>query len=182
MGGISVNLLPKDVILRRKQNSRLTLITKISTSLLLMLIFFTSATIAIRMVQRNDLQSAQQNLVHAEDKVKSFSLKEEQAIALKNKLDIIQSIMGGDTKRKEIFNTVVHLTPSDIQITDAIVDSSGAMTVSLKGSSISSIETLFSNLGKKESGLDLSQLNLDGISLGKDSVYTFALKIVPKKS
>lgn len=180
MPGISVNLLPRDVILQRKQDSRFVLINRVSIGLLVLLVFFTSAALAVRMLQRTNLEEAQDSLVLAQEKVKSYSDKEEQVVLLKDRLASIQTLIGGDSKRKEIFNTMVRLAPADLQITEASVDKSGIMTVSFSGTSLTSIQSLLTSLSKPDTGLNLSQMNLEGLSLGKDSVYRFTLKIVPK--
>ena len=180
MPGISVNLLPKDVILQRRQNSKLSIVNRLSVGLLITLVFFTSATLAVRIMQRTQLQNVQQGLVYAQEKVQNLSGKEEQVIILKNRLDAIGSLMGGDSKRKEVFNTVIHLTPLDLQVIEVLVDKNGIMTISFSGSSLPSIKELLANLSNKENGLDPAKINLEGLSLGKDSVYRFTLKIIPK--
>ena len=178
---LAINLLPLEIILSRKQYSKFSLISKISVIALVVLVFLTSATLALRFSQTFDLKKAEQGLAMAEGKVGTLKDREGQLAALKKRLDSINSILGGDEKRKEIFNLVVYLVPPDIQILEVSVDKNGNMFISLSSSSLSSITTLFDNLGDKEKNSDLiSKVDLDGLSLGRDSVYRFSLKIVPK--
>jgi len=58
MGGISINLLPQDIILQRKQSSKLVLVNRISVGVLVTLVFFTSATGALRIMQNSELKEA----------------------------------------------------------------------------------------------------------------------------
>lgn len=179
--GILVNLLPTEELQKRKHSVRLALINKISIGILAALIFFTSAAFALRLSQNFELQNAQIGLARAEAQVTNLKGKEEQAFILKERLAAISNLLGGDSKRKAIFNLVVFLTPTDILISEASVDRGGNMNLSLKSPTISSIETLISNLGNKEKNADLiAKVSLEGLSLGKDSIYHFSLKIIPK--
>ncbi|MDO8570490.1 MAG: hypothetical protein Q7R97_02795 [Candidatus Daviesbacteria bacterium] len=178
---LMINLLPQDIILKRKQHSKFALISKISIAVLVVLVFLTSTTLALRFSQALKLKETEQGLVVAEGKINSMTDKEGQLIALKKRLDSISSILGGDSKRKSIFNMVVYLIPPDIQVLELSVDKSGNMIISLNSSSLLSIQTLFSDLGEKEKNSDLiSKVNLEGLSMGRNAVYTFSLKITPK--
>ncbi|MDO8638688.1 MAG: hypothetical protein Q7R43_03870 [Candidatus Daviesbacteria bacterium] len=179
---LMINLLPSEVILSRKQYSKFSMVSKISAAALIILVFFTSTTLALRFSQTFEQKKVEEGLVMAESKVSDLKGKEGQVIALKQRLDSISSILGNDTKRKAIFNMVVFLIPPDMQVLEVNVDKSGNMSVTLSSASLSSIQTLFDNLGNKEKNSDLiSKVDLDGISLGRDSVYRFSLKITPKK-
>lgn len=178
---LMVNLLPSEILLQRRQSVKLALINKLSIASLLVLIFFASATLGLRISQNFALKNAQQNLVYAEDKVSSFKDKEVEMAVLKQRLNSIKSLLGGDSKITTIFNLVVFLTPSDIQITEASVDKNGSMILTLVAPGLPSLETLISNLGSKEKNSDLiSKVELQGLSLGRDSTYRLVLKITPK--
>ena len=179
---ISVNLLPQEILLQKGQRSKLLLINKISIFTLVVLVFFTSATLALRLIQGSALQKSQQSLVYAQDRVTSLKDKEQQIFLLKDRLDSIQSLSDLDVKRREIFNLVVFLTPPDIHILEISVDKDGNMNISLVSPSLSSIGTLVSNLGNQEKNSNLiSRVELQGLSIGKDFVYRFSLRIVPKQ-
>ncbi len=176
-----VNLLPNEILLQRRQSSKLALINKISVAALVSLIFFASATLGLRISQNMSLKNAEQNLAYAKEKVSSFQDKEAAAVVLKQRLSQIKTLMGADSKITTIFNLIVYLTPVDVQITEASVDKNGSMIMTLTTSSLPSLETLISSLGNKEKNSDLvSKVELQGLSLGKDSIYRMVLKITPK--
>ena len=181
MTKILVNLLPKEVILQRKQSSKLSTASKISFMLLVILIFFTSATLALRISQVYQLNTAQAGVVKAEEKLASLRDKEGQITVLKQRLNSIQSLIGSDDKKKSIFNLIVYLTPTELQVSDLAVDKNGNVVVSFYGSSLVAMETLISSLADQEKNFDLiSKVELEGLSLGKDSVYRFSMKVVSK--
>ncbi len=178
---LMINLLPLEIILDRKQHFKLIFISKVSIIALLILIFFTSSTLALRFSQTFELKRAEEGLVVAESRVSSLKDKEGQAIALKKRLDSISSILGGDSLRKAIFNMVIYLVPPNIQVQEVSVDKNGNISIDMSSSSLPSIQTLIDGLGDKEKNSDLiSKVDLDGLSLGRDSVYHFSLKIIPK--
>lgn len=179
---LSVNLLPQEILLERVQSSKLSLINKLSVVFLMILIFLTSATLGLRFTQNLELKSTKDNLVRAEGRIADSQNKEMALLTLKQRLASIQGLMGGDTKIKNIFNLVIFLTPADIQVTEATVDKSGAMSLSMSTANLFSLESLVASLGDKEksSGL-IAKVDMDGLSLGRDGLFRFALKIIPAK-
>lgn len=176
-----INLLPPEVILGRKQHFKFAFISKISIIVLVALVFLTSTTLALRFSQTFELKKAEQGLVLAEGKVSSQKDKEGQKVTLKKRLDSIEAILGGDSKRKAIFNMIIFLIPPDIQVLEVDVNKNGNMNLSLSSFSLSAIQTLFDDLGNKEKNSDLiSKVDIEGISLGRDSIYRFSLNVTPK--
>lgn len=177
----SINLLPPEMLLKQKQSSKLVFINKLSIFALIALIFFTSIALSFRLTQNFELQKAQKGLVDAKEKISSLKGKEEQILLLKERLGIIQTLSGGDAKIRAIFNLVVHLIPSDLQISEVSVDKTGNMSLSLNSSSLVSLQNFLTDLADREKNSDLiAKVTLEGLSIGKDMVYRLSLKIVLK--
>lgn len=177
---LTVNLLPPEILLQRRANSKLSMVNKLSIVALLVLVFFTSATFALRISQGRELQVAQDGVAEAESQVTTFKDTEGQLFVLKDRLNTIASLATGDTKRRAIFNTVVSLTPAEIQISDLSIDRAGVIMVSFVSPTLSALETLIANLSSKEKSVNLiSKVNLEGLAIGKDYIYRGALKIIP---
>lgn len=180
-GSIAINLLPPEILLERRHSSKLYLLNNISIGVLVVLIFLTSATLAIKFSQNSELKKAEQDLAYAEGKVSALKGREDQTLALKQRLSSIESLTGGDAKMKKIFNLVVYLIPPDMQVSTVTVDKNGNMSIALSGFSVASLETLISNLSDKDKNADLiARVDLEGISIGRDSTYRFSMKIAPK--
>ena len=175
----SVNLLPPEML--HKQNPKIALINKISIFTLTTLVFFTSATLALRLSQNFELQNVKKNLVRAEEKVTSLRGSEERVTLLKERLAAIQGIMSGDIKRKTIFNLIVYLIPPEIQVSELSVDKGGNVNLALSGTSSLFLQTLTDNLANQEKNSDMiTKVDLDGLSIGKDGIFRASLKIIPK--
>lgn len=183
MNKIAINLLPQEILFARKQSTKLSLINKLSIALLVIMVFFTSATLVVRFIQNSDLNRVKDGLAYAESRVTSFREKEVQLAVLKKRLALIDSITLGDAQRKAMFNLLVNITPPDVSISDMAVDRGGNISASFNSQSLASIDVLFSNLSSQDKNLDLiNKVDLDGISVGKSFNYRFALKIFSKNN
>lgn len=180
MKSFSVNLLPVEMILRRKQNLKLTLINRVSIIALVFLVFATSATLTLRLIQSKTLEREKKDLVFAEGKITGFKDNEGGILLLKQRLSKIQTLSGEDIPRKAIFNLIIYLTPQEIEISEIVVDRRGNVIATLSTSSLPAFTTLVDNLGDKEKNMNLiKSVNLENMSYGRDSLYRFSLKIAP---
>lgn len=177
----SINLLPSEIILQRKQSDKVSLVSKLSIGGMILLVFLTSATLALRVSQNMAVKQANANLAYAEGKVSSLKGKEGQVVLLKQRLEDIQSFAGGDAKKKAIFNLLISLTPSGIQISELSLDNKGVVIVNLESDSLNSINNFLTDLVSPEKNLDLiSKIDLDNLALGKNRRYFLSLKITAK--
>lgn len=179
MNKISINLLPQAVLQERIQSTKFSLVNKISIGILIAIILLTATILLLRINQNQESNQVNNEVKIAEDKIISLHDKEAVVFALKNRLDAISSKLGSDEKVKSMFNLIVYLTPPDVVLYDATVDKKGTITASFTSSSLTSINKLFSTLSNKETNFNLiSSIDLSGISLGKDSIFRFSLRIV----
>lgn len=178
MNKVSINLLPGEILLERTHSSKLVLINKISISVLIIVILITAAMLLLKISQNKEIERINNQVKTAEDKVVAQRSKEETVVALKNRLNFIQTLMGSDESVTSMFNLSSSLIPPEINLYEAMIDKNGTMTASFTSKSLSAINSFFNNLGSKEKNSNLiSKVDLDGISLGKDSTYRFALRI-----
>ncbi len=181
MSALAINLLPQDVLVAQEHRAKLSLLNKISVGVLVLLTFFTSATVALRIAQRSDLTQTQNDLVYAQDKVVSFKDKEEQLVILKQRLAVMQSLIGLDSKKKALFNLILYLTPADMQATDITIDSKGIISLSVNTGNLASVENFITSLGSKDKNSDLiAKIDLESFSSGRNGVYYLTLNITPK--
>jgi hypothetical protein len=74
------------------------------------------------------------------------------------------------------------IIPDDVKISESMMDKKGILSFSVKSGSLSGVETLFNNFkdSNKTQGL-IAKVDLEGLTLGKNGVYSMELKITPKK-
>lgn len=183
MNKVSINLLPREILLERAHSSKFTLINNISIAVLVLVILLTSAVLLLKISQNKGVENINSQVKTAEGNVIALRSKEETLFALKNRLNSIQALIGGrDENVTGIFNSIITLIPPDVDLYEVTVDKNGTMTASFVSRSLPAIESLFRNLSDKEKNSNLvTKVDLDGISLGRDSTYRFALKISSTK-
>lgn len=178
MNKISINLLPDEILLERAHSSKFALINNISISILIIVILITAAMLFFKISQNKEMEKMNNQVKTAEDKVVAERSKEETVFALKNRLNSIQTLMSGNESVTSTFNLIVSLIPPEVDLYEAMIDKNGMMTASFNSKSLPAINSFFNNLSSKEKNSNLiSKVDLDGISLGKQSTYRFALKI-----
>lgn len=178
MINISINLLPKEILLQRQQNTKLRFLTVLSMGLLILLIFLSSATLAMRIAQNLEFRKASDNVVYAQEREASLKSKEAQLVFLKERLSLIDSFSQKDKKIKEMFNLVLNLIPLDIQISELSVDKTGNMVILLSTNNLFSLEKMTEDLGNKEKNSNLiKKISMEGLTRGKDGIFRFSLKI-----
>ncbi len=178
---ILINLLPPEIIMRRKHNAKISLLNKVSIAALVVLIFFTSATISLRVSQSLQLKKSQSDLVYAQGQVNSLSQKGAQTALIKQKIEEIQQELGTDSKLKKSFNVITSMMPVSFKIYDMAIDRNGNINISLSSPSIFDIDSFFNDLmDPSKNGGIVSNVKLDGISWAPDSTYKFSIKILAK--
>lgn len=179
MSSTSINLLPPEVLLERRQSSKLSLVNKLSVGAMVLLVFITSATLVLRLSQNLALKEAKEGLVYAQGKVTDLKDKEGQFVLLKQRLAEIQQLTGGDAKKKAVLSLLISLSPPEVYISDFILDNRGAITMTMESSSLITIDRFITNLSSPEKNLNLiSRVDLDNLALGKSNIYSFSLKIL----
>lgn len=176
-----INLLPNDVLTERRKSASVAVVTRFSIAALVILTFLTGAVLAVRIMQRLEFERSTDYLSEAEAKVGSYQEKETQLLTLKQYLSSINSFYQLDSKKKSIFGLVAFLAPSDVTLSDITVGSDASTVVSGVSSSLVSIDKLISELTSPEKVGDVvAKVELDGLSIGKESNYRFGLKITAR--
>ncbi|MDO8498442.1 MAG: hypothetical protein Q7S44_01525 [bacterium] len=176
---VAINLLPPEILQQRRHDARLIAINRISVGVLIVLIFFTSATLTLRFTQNNKLQKSEQALVYAQSQISQLGNKEANIAFLKQRLATIESLQGADITTRAVFNLILSALPSGVQITDLSIDKKGKVNISLTSGSLESIDALLASLTRQENDDFVARIDLDGLSVSKGSLYRLSLKIGP---
>lgn len=177
---LSINLLPPENILAGKRDAKILLANRIGLWLFVALIFFTSVTLSLRILQNLKLKQLTGNVAEAQTKVISLKDKEGAAVLLKQRLSLIESLRT-DSNKLALFNLFIGLAPADVVITSTSINRSGDLEVSAIASSLTSVEQLFNGLNNPERTSNLvSRVDLSSFSLGRDGGYRFTVNISSK--
>jgi hypothetical protein len=178
---MSINLLPREVVLQRRNDSSFSRIYKLCIFGLVIAAFVTAVVLAVRVSQRLALEQTESYLTQAEAKINSFKDRETQLAELKEYLSLIKNLSNADLKKKSVYNLVAFLAPPDVTFSDVSIGSDGSTVISASSRSLVLIDQLVTDLSSKDKNADLiSKIDLDGFTLGKDSTYRFGIRITVK--
>lgn len=181
MATISINLLPEEILIQRKQSSKISLLNKLSAMVIVVLIFAASATLSLRIIQQSKLGVVNKSLAYARTQVTDMQQKEVRVALLKKRLDSIRTLSASGSKETAMYNLLLLNAPADISIDSLSIDQNGNSSLDINSTSLDSINTFLSTLSDpgKNAGL-ISQISMDGFSLSRDGIYRFNLKIFSK--
>lgn len=178
---MSINLLPLGYKELQKANTRFYKIQSISISLLLCLIFVASITVALRIIQAQQISAAENLLESNTQKVSSLKPRESSLFLLKDRLSSINQIISLPSKQRSLFNLVNQLIPPNLTLSFISVDTTGNMLLSTVAPDFSSLDNLLTTLSSPDkSEGQISQVSLESFSRSRDGLYRASIKVTPK--
>lgn len=177
---MKINLLPAETLSVGRQNAKILLANRISLWLFVALVFLTSITLSVRILQNLKLQNLTGQVAQAQTRVLSSQDKEGYAVVLAERLKTIQSLQG-DSKKIILFNLIAGLAGSNIAINSFSVDRVGNIDVSATAINLADLNNFFNGLNDKKQTSDLvSRVDLSSLSLGRGGGYRFSIKVTAK--
>lgn len=156
-------------------------IQAIGVAVIMGMVFLSSLTVALRILQSQSIQQVKVKLGQSEQKVLNLKDRQVSLILLKNRLTVINQYLGTSSKQTAIYRLLDKLLPQSLVINSLTVDKTG--DIILTGATIdsSSIDTLVESLLDKETNEDkVSQVAVESINRGRDGLYRISLKIKSK--
>lgn len=181
MPKIAINLLPLEFRAAELKVAKFYKIQTIGIATVLLMTFLASLTVALRVLQSQNISRIQNQLTLSEGKVSGFKNTEGSLFLLKNRITAINQYLGIPSSQTQIYKIITELLPTDVSASSISVDKGGEVLVVAIAPDASSLDNLITNLTSKESNQDkISQVSLESINRGKDGIYRVSLKIKPK--
>lgn len=181
MTRISINLLPTEIIAEESKNTNFYKIQFFGVAIILVLIFLTSLTLALQILQNRNLVTAQAKLLESEQKVADLKKTQVSLFILKNRLTVISQYLGVASKQSSIYRLINKLIPPSAVISAISVDKGGTVVILALMPDKESLDQTLNNLTDKERNENqFDQVSVDSLNRGKDGVYRISLKIKPK--
>lgn len=175
---ISINLLPPEVMTQGQKNKKFYKIQFVGIVIILFMVFLTSLTLALRILQSHNLALYQARLTQAEEK--ASSLKETQAslLFLQNRLSVIGKYLGVPSEQSSMYQLIDKLIPPSVEINAISVDKSGEVIFQALAPDSVSLESLIDNLIIKENNNGkINQVSIESLNRGRDGAYRVSFKI-----
>ncbi|MDO8573526.1 MAG: hypothetical protein Q7R77_02120 [Candidatus Daviesbacteria bacterium] len=175
---ISINLLPPEDIALAIQRAKFYKIQLIGIIIILTMIFLTSLTVALRILQGRSMAPVQTKVVAAEQRVSDLKSTQGYLMLLKDRLKVIDQYLGVSSKQSLVYQLMDKLIPPSVIINAISINQAGVVTfVAIVPDSIS-LDNLLSNLTDQESNDgQIREVSVESLNRGRDGFYRISFKI-----
>lgn len=173
---IKINLVPKDILERSKDEYKLFFLTLFSIILGFLIIFLSIYLISSIQATKNSLVQTKENLKRVEGSIENLKEIEKYFIENKKKVDRIKEVVKNFEYHKiyEDFVKIVYLKPQDINLLNINKINDNEYSIDLTSSSLSSIYSYKDSLIKNGfKNIDIEFIESDGTNLYSSKFYLF---------
>ncbi|OGE25510.1 hypothetical protein A3C26_02255 [Candidatus Daviesbacteria bacterium RIFCSPHIGHO2_02_FULL_39_12] len=181
MAKISIDLLPAEFKTEEIKRTRFYKISVFSVAVILLAVFLSSLTVALRILQSRRLAQIQTQMDQTEIRLSGLKNTQASLLLLKNRLAAIDQYLGNFSKQVQVYDLINELIPPGVAINGFSINQSGEVVFTATVSDGESVDQLIDNfiLPQNNQG-KIKQISMDAISRGRDGVYRLSLKIQPK--
>ena len=181
MAKIAINLLPIAFREEEVKSAKFYKIQAIGVGIILVMTFLSSLTIALRILQSNNITKIQNRLTLAESRVSDLKNTQASLLLLKNRLTAIDLYLGVPSAQTLLYNLIGKLLPPLVSVNGISIDKVGNAVIVAVVPDALTLDNLVTNLSTKENNEGkIAQVLIDSLNRGRDGVYRISLKIKPK--
>lgn len=178
---ITVNLLPPEVAAQEIKRATFYKVQTIGVMMIMAVVFLTSVTVALRILQSHNIQAIQATLAVEEQKVSDLKSTQASLLVLKDRLEVLNQYFKISSKQTSNYNLIEKLIPASVVINGINIDKSGEIVFSALVPDSIDLDTLVSNLTNKETNEDrISQVSIESLNRGRDGNYRISFKLKSK--
>lgn len=177
---IAINLLPIEFTEAEVKRAKFIKIQTIGVAVILVMVFLSSLSVSLRILQSQSIKSVQTQVSATEQKISDLKDRQVSLLLIKNRLAVINQYLGNSSKQTAMFILLDKLLPPSISINSTTVDKDGGILILALIPDSLALDNLMNNLtDKTKNESQIKEVALDSISRGKDGVYRVSLKIKP---
>lgn len=178
---VSINLLPAEFTAEELKRTKFYKVQMIGIAAVLLMIFLSSLTVSLRILQSRSIQAVEDRVLGAEEKITDLKDKQASLIFLKNRLAILRQYLGTESKTVSLYQFLTNQIPKSASLNSISVDKEGNMLMLLHFQDIQEFDLLLAGLldSEKNEG-KIKAVSLDSLSRGRDGLFRVSLKVEPK--
>lgn len=177
---ISINLLPPEVTAQEVKKAKFYKIQFVGILVILAMVFLSSLTVALRILQSRNISAVQATVTEKEQKVSELKDTQASLLLLKNRLDVIGKYFGTSSQQSAMYKLQDKLIPASVVINAITVDKTGGVLLMVIAPDSESLDDLVNNLTTKETNEGkINQVSVETLNRGRDGFYRISLKIKP---
>lgn len=178
MSKITINLLPPEITAQEKKKTKFYRIQTAGIAITLTMVFLTSLTIALRVLQSRNIAAAQESFDSAQQKVLELKNTQTSLFLLKDRLAAINQHWGVSSKQSTMYNLIDRLVPPSVVINAITIDKNGdAVFLALVPDSTTLDELIINLTTKENNDGKISQVSVDSLNRGRDGLYRVSFKV-----
>lgn len=174
MEKIAINLLPEDFRAEEVKKTKFYKIQAIGVGIIMVMIFLSSLTVALRILQSQNIEVVQALLSHSEQRVIDLKDRQTSLTILKDRLVAIDQYVGKPSPQATSFRAIEGLLPSSLVVTSLAVTKTGEVLIVGLTSDAISLDNFLADL------TTVGPLSIENLTRGRDTLYRISLKIKPK--
>lgn len=178
---ISINLLPPEILEQQFKKAKFYKIQTAGIVIVLLLVFLSSLTVALGILQNRNISMASAQVTQAEQKAANLKNTQATLLLLDDRLKAINAYWGVSSKQSSIYKLITKLMPSSIAVTAISIDRNSAAVFPIVAPDSISLEDFIIQLtSKEENEGKISQVVVDNLNRGRDGFYRVSLTVKPK--
>lgn len=178
---ISINLLPKEVLVLEKDKNRQKFLMRLAVGVLIIMIILTSFVFSIRIYQNQRFNQTASELTALQNNVASLKEEESLAVYLRQRVNSIEGILKDDSPQARGYSLITKLTPPSLVIVSLNFDNNGSIILSAIAPNAQSAKDFFDKLVDPAVNQGtVASAHLDSFSRGIGSSYRLDITIKTK--
>ena len=178
---LSINLLPIEFTQAEFKRAKFYKVQAIGVSVILSMVFLSSLSVALRILQSQNIKGVQSQVSASEQKVSDRKDIQASLLLLKNRLAVINQYLNSSSKQTQMYQLLDKLIPQSVLINSISFDKVAEVTILAQVPDSQTLDLLVDNLTNESSNdKRINQVSIDTISRGRDGAYRISMKIKPK--
>lgn len=181
MSQIVINLLPIEFREQEIKRTKFYKLQAVGIGIIMLMVFLSSLTIALRILQSQNISQIQKRVTASEQKVSDLKTTQGSIILLKDRLTAISQYLGNPSQQSKMYKLIAELLPPTISIGSVSIGREGDVLLFVAARDSSTLDEFITNLTSKEKNQDkISQISLETLNRGRDEIYRVSFKIKAK--
>lgn len=174
-------MVPAEVTTREVKQAKFYKIQAAGVTIILVLTFLTSLTLALRILQSKSISLEKARVAQAEQQVSDLKGTQASLLLLKSRLGVIGQYLGVPSKQTSIYQLIERLIPAGSVVNTLAVDANGGMILTLQVPEAENLDNFVNNLTNQETNEGkITQVSIENLSRGRDNIFRVGLKIQQK--
>lgn len=179
---VFINLLPPEIVASELKKAKFYKVQFIAIGVILFMIFISSLTLALRVLQSHNNSLYKTKIAQAEQKISDMGKTQNSLLVLKDRLGMISQHYKIQSQQSKMYELLDTLVPSSVTVNAISIDKKGTVNLTVLTSDPAVLDQMIDNLTNKEKNQQaISQTGVDGVSRSASGLYRVSFTIKQKQ-